>query len=102
MADETNDTETTAAPAATVLDPSLSGDGVRLDAPGLPEGKPLKDSDAKGKVTVRTRYPIDVFEHGLKDIPVVTKYGVEVNRSDVKKLLEVAAANDTQLEEVKG
>ena len=72
---------------------------------GLPDpvsarpGKPLSDS-GQGKVTVRTAWPVDRFEHGLKGVPAVTAEGVEVDRSDAKKLLEKAAAHGLNLEEV--
>lgn len=78
-----------------------SSDALRLGTPPGPEaqpGKPL-ETGGQGKVTVRTRWPVDRFEHGLKGVPPITAQGVEVERSSAEQLVELAAANGIELEE---
>lgn len=85
---ELGTTQTTGALRLSAADDSRSSPGKPLEAGG------------QGKATVRTRYPVDRFEHGIDGVPVITAYGVEVERGHVKKLLEAAAQNSIGLDEV--
>src|SRR4051812_14390188 len=61
-----------AALAGLAPDPTAPRDALRLglpDGPASKPGKPLEES-GQGKVTVRTAWPVDSFEHGLKGVPV--------------------------------
>lgn len=64
-----------------------------------PESKPL-ETGGSGKATVRTRYPVDRFEHNVKGVDPITSAGTEVDRSKVKDLLSAAEETGTELEEV--
>lgn len=103
MADETPDT-TPAAPAETVESaPSTAPpEATRLglpDGPAAQPGKPLTNG-GQGEVTIRTRWPVDSFEHGIKGVPAITAHGVKVDRSKAKTLNEKATASGIELEEV--
>lgn len=98
MADEPTDTPQADDSAATT-----PPEGVRL---GITEsgsahlpGAPLEEG-GKGKKLVRTRWPVDSFEHGLKDVPVITAGGVEVDGSKAKALNDLAVQSGIELEEV--
>lgn len=96
----------TAAAQARIAEISASdpGQGIRLgqgsDVRAVP-GKPL-EAGGTGKKLVRTRYPLDRFEHGIDGVPVITAQGVEVDASKADELLELAAAHGARLEEVEG
>lgn len=102
MADEPQDTPQDATPAS-IAAPTQSGQALHLSdatpAPGSTPGKPLEKSGT-GKVVVRTRYPVDRFEHNVKGVEPITSAGVEVDRSKAKALLDAAAETGTELEEV--
>lgn len=101
MADENQNTQPTDTPAATAIAPAGSSDVLRLglpDGPASQPGKPLEKG--QGNVTVRTRWPIDSFDSGIKGVPVITAHGVEVDRKHATKLNELAAENGIELEEI--
>ena len=72
--------------------------GAPADTP--PEPKLLEGGTRSGKVTVRTRYPIDAFEHGVEGVETLTAQGVEVSGSNVPALIKAAEASGVVLEEV--
>lgn len=98
---KTSDT-TDAAPEAVPGD--LGAQATRLGLPAGPEskpGKPLQEG-GQGKALVRTRYPVDRFDHGVDGVPAITSAGVEVDRAKAGDLLSAATSAGTQLEEVEG
>lgn len=82
--------------------PDDEAGGARLASEPGPEARPGVpfSEGGSGKVTVRTRYPVDRFEHGVDGAPTITAQGVEVDRSKAAALLEAAATAGTELEEV--
>jgi hypothetical protein len=63
------------------------------------------DSQSQSKdatVRLRVRYPVDRFESGIKDVPVITDAveGVEVPAKLEERLKKLAADHDTKLEKV--
>ena len=94
MADETPETQET---------PSVDPPALRLsdDAPH-PASAPAKplEKGGQGKAIVRTRYPVDRFDHSVKGVDPITGTGTEVDRSKVGALLEAAAESGLELEEV--
>lgn len=62
-------------------------------------GEPLQ-SGHKGKSIVRTRHPVDLFEHGVEGVEPITAEGVEVGPSKVDALLEAARTAAVELEVV--
>lgn len=77
--------------------PVLQGTGTRPPGPEAQPAQPL-ESGHKGKATVRTRHPVDVFEHGVDGVEPITAQGVEVGPSKVDDLLKAAQSAGTELE----
>lgn len=81
--------------------PELDAGATRLAASPGPEAKPGSplEEGGSGKAIVRTRYPVDRFEHSVAGVPTITSKGVEVDRGKVADLLEAARSAGTELEE---
>lgn len=88
--------------ASTAVSGDADAQGTRLGSPPGPEAKPGKplEQGGSGKAVVRTRYPVDLFQHGVAGVPPITSAGVEVERSKVGDLIEAAQSAATYLEEV--
>lgn len=103
MADEPKDTqpESPAEAVQVAVQATHPPEALRLgladDVRSTP-GKPFEKG--QGKATVRTRWPVDSFDSGVKGVPVITAAGVEVERSKAEALNQAAAENDIELEEV--
>jgi hypothetical protein len=68
-----------------------------------PQADPAKPAEAKsgsGTVTLRTAYPVDRFEHGVKGVEHITAEGVEVAKGKVKQLIDAAERVGVRLEEI--
>lgn len=77
--------------------------GTRTDEPTSAEAqsaKPAEPGGSKGTVTLRTRYPVDRFEHSVKGVDPITAQGTDVPAGKVKALIEAAESADTTLEEI--
>lgn len=101
MADDKPDTpQETTLPAQ----PLAGGQALHLSdetpSPASVPGKPLEEKGGQGKVLVRTRYPVDRFEHNVKGVDPITAHGIEVDRAKAKDLLKAAEAVGLELEEV--
>jgi hypothetical protein len=75
-----------------------SGEIATADPRAVP-GQPLQ-AGGSGAKRVRTRFPVDRFEHGIDGLPAITAAGVEVPAGKVEQLLELALEHQTPLEEV--
>ena len=101
MAEDNATTETTetAAPAESPA-ATHPPEALRMGLPDGPESLPGKPFEkGQGTVTVRTRWPVDSFDHGVKGVPVITAQGVEVDRKHAAKLNVLAAESGIELEE---
>lgn len=98
MADEPTDIPQADDPTATTPEEGLRLGVTASGSAHLP-GAALEEG-GKGKKLVRTRWPVDSFEHGLKDVPVITAAGVEIDGSKAKALNDLAAQSGIELEEV--
>lgn len=85
--------------AALVSAGEIAAGEVASADPRAKPGKPL-EAGGTGTKLVRTRFPVDRFEHGIDGVEPITARGVEVAANKVEELLEVARAHDTRLEEV--
>lgn len=80
---------------------SLSAAGALAPPPAEQSGTASPaEGRGSGTVTLRTRYPVDRFEHGIAGAPSITSAGTEVPASKVDALNEAAKSADTHLEEV--
>ena len=79
---------------AELSQPGVVGGGDSRSKPGSPLSR------EGGDKLVRTRFPVDSFEHGITGLGPITAHGVKVPSAKLAELLEKAAASRVELEEV--
>lgn len=65
--------------------------------PARPADKDAAKKDTDTGVLVRTVWPVDHLEHGLKGVDTITAAGIRIPKSKVKALHDAAAAAGTTL-----